>query len=689
MNKSMKTTVLVAFMALGLLCTFYFVLGRYRAEVQYKGYDVVADYNQFLTLAYEDGTDPLDYFKALKEAGVTKIAMVETTIDTMRALPGSDLHTELVGRDLRITGSKAELDFIEEGLQTLKDARTMDRQSQGVLVVEGRPQDVVTHRVGAFDLDQNRVGDFGTRSSVLEYIGLGFDAAQIQAVQDAGLDVVLRPSFYARMQDPVTTMTRFMDAVKTYNPNQSWVIFAGNDFYSNRSGDDAQMIEKTFSDFLADNHMAMGLIEASNQRGHMELRGSAGFMRQDAVRKIRAFTTWDYLQNKFDYGIPMHHNGEELTNVYYRAISERNIAVVFLAPYSKDNTVITNTESYGSVLHTLSDRLGDKGYISGDVVPIGTWSPNGIAKVPVALGVVAAGILLLNLIITLPMVVNGLIALAGIGLTFIFFVLGKMTSLGNLAFNLAAITVYASLAVAFVLKCYRWIKSGDRSLIYIYLRGMLILLGAIAITMIGALSEVAFLSGTDYLMELSEFRGVKLSQILPIGFAAVLYMSYVGFGRTDKKRGLRTGEIQGVLNQDVKFWHAGLAMVMLVMVGILLLRGGNTNTEVPAFELLSRNLMEMYLPVRPRTKAILIGFPAVVAFIYMGYRRRFELFSFPAILAVAIGMADIVNTFSHIRTPVLMSFGRIGVEYVVSAVVSLIVIVILELLRKGYDAYFA
>lgn len=433
------------------------------------------------------------------------------------------------------------------------------------------------------------------------------------------------------------------------------------------------------------------MIEASNQRGHLDLDGVNPLLQKSEVPKLRTFTTWDYLQTHYDYKIPMHHNGEELTNVYYRAVSERNISVVFIAPYSKNDTPVVEPEMYGNVLIPLRDRLGDRGYEQTGAVPMGNWEPARIAKVPVALGVVAAFIILLQILFNINNTIANVVFILGVLASILFYGLGIKEGTGNVLFNLAAIIVYPSLSISFILQNYRQIRENSRDVkfINIFGHGILVLAIAILITMIGALNEASFMSGTDYLLEINIFRGVKISQILPILMSVLIYAAYIGFNRSSRDTRVRIvpREIADVLGCSVKIWHAIIAGVMLVMVAILLLRGGNSNAEVPGIELLFRNILERYLPARPRTKAIFIGFPAVVLVVYLAYRNSSKILLFLVTILASIGFADICNTFSHIRTPFMMSVTRIFVEFAVAIVISLLLLILFEICRFLYGKY--
>ncbi|WP_036729252.1 DUF5693 family protein [Peptoniphilus mikwangii] len=687
-----KKNIWILLILISIVSSFYFVSGRLKAESNYKNYDILADYDEFSKIGYDYFNTSREYFTALAKNGVSNVTINESTINSMKKMQGSKIKTGLVGNDLIVKGSEEDLKFIANGLKTLKkeEQRKIKFIDNNTMQIQGSPKDIVNYKSDAYDVLQNRIGDDGIRGSVLEYIGLGFDTRKIEDVKGIeNLSINLRPTFYSRYQDSRACMNRFTEAVEKYNKSQRYVVFSGKEFYKNSEED--PKVQDDFASWLSKNKIALGMIEASNQRGHLAIDGIDSVIRRDSIGKIRVFTTWDYIQREYDYAIPMHHNGEELTNVYYRAISERNIVAIFIRPFIKNDLVISDPEKYGAVLENLQDRLDNKGYEVGNVNPIGSWNPNRtIGMLPIAIGTVAASILLLKLVFSISSIAAIVIFVIGALLSVVFFVLGKMQSTGTVLFNLAAIVTYPSLAICTILENYNRIARSRRKagIVKIFIHGSAVLLISILISMIGSFMEVSFMSGTNYLVELNIFRGVKISQLLPLLVSIFIYAAYIGFGRekeTDVK--IRPYEITNMLSKNVKLWEAVLGIMVLGMLAVFIVRGGNSNTKVPGMELLFRNLLEQYLPARPRTKAIFIGYPAVILLMYIAYKKRGKLLTILLTIFAAIGMADIVNTFSHIRTPLTISFMRVAIEFVIALIVSIFVLIAAELVRKGYDKY--
>ncbi|RVU54575.1 DUF5693 family protein [Anaerosphaera multitolerans] len=686
-----KNKIFLFFILISIGVSFYFVNGRYKAESTYKNYDIVADYDDFSKVGYIENKTPKDYFTDLAKNGVNVVSINETTINSMKKDPTLNIRTSMVGMDLVVWGDVESLNFITNGLNTLKDKREIEKISEFEIKIKGRPSDLVTYKSDAYDLLQERLGDDGNIGSALEYVGLGFDEKRINTIKSIeGLEVNLRPIYYGRYQDSRATMERFKGAVEQYNPKQRYIVFSGKEVYKNTVED--TKITDDFINWIKTKKISIGMIEASNQRGHLKVEGLDSIVKRNDVNKVRAFTTWDYLQSAFDYSIPGHQNGEELTNVYYRAISERNISVIYLKPFVKNDKIIVEAEKYGNVIKNLGNRLEPKGYEVGNVNPIGQWNPDSTLKVFISLGTVCAAVLLLGIIFSLGDKLSLLFFVLGAVLSVVFFGLKVKEDIGNVLFNLLAIVTYPSLALCVVIENYNQVRRRKRSksLPKVYLHGAMTLLMAILITSVGALMEISYMSGTNYLAEINIFRGVKISQLLPLVIAVFIYAAYVGFGR--EKIGnpkLRLNEVTNVLTLNVKIWQVIIGLGILVVLALFILRGGNSNTKVPGIELLFRNLMEEYLPARPRTKALFIGFPSVFLLMYVGYNKRGELFSLILTLFVAIGQADIVNTFSHIRTPLSMSFIRVIIEFVMACILSAIMLVVVDLFRKGYDKYIA
>lgn len=687
-----KNNIFIIIMAFAALFSSYFIKKRIEIERAYKNFDIVFDYNEFKTLGYLYG-DSDEFLQKIVNAGANVVALNESTINSLEEDPEINIKTKIEDGYLYVYGDQEILNFVKEGLNSLKDERIIE-QNGDFLKIETLPKDLVKFRDKGTDIFGYSAGSRGEPHSYLEYIGLGFYKAYLENMP-SNSKVLLRPMVNNYFQDQKYVIDRYFKAYdelykdKNEDERVNYLTFAGGEaFMETEDG-----IVGSFVDKLNKRNLGVAVIESSTQRGSLKLLGLDSIVNREDVRKLRMFTTWDYIQREFDYGIPGHQNGEEISNVYFRAISERNIASIMLKPFVKDDRAITDVAAYENVINMTINRMEKIGFNHGTAVSMEEWTPRSFMRLPAAFGVSAATVILLGILFNLSFVTKLVLFVLGAIPGILFFGLGKMSGFGASLYNLGAIIILPTLATCYVLNNYNHyrnrknIDTKNISDVQIFLKGMMVLLISVLITMVGALYEVSFLASTRDMLELVIFRGVKISQIMPILLSLVVFLYYIGVSRDKVEERLDIHEVGKFLNMNVKFWHAMMGVLALAVLAILLLRGGNTNVKVPGPELRFRNFLENTLPVRPRTKAIFLGYPAVVLLIYLAYKKRGRFLEVFLTILIAIGQADIVNTFSHIRTPILVSFQRIAIEYIVCIPVAIIFVLLYKLALKGYDRF--
>jgi hypothetical protein len=150
------------------------------------------------------------------------------------------------------------------------------------------------------------------------------------------------------------------------------------------------------------------------------------------------------------------------------------------------------------------------------------------------------------------------------------------------------------------------------------------------------------------------FFGVKIAQLLPVLLVALFVW------RTDRPaRSWRATlrELWAWSAHPLLLRYAIGVTVAGVAAVILLARSGNFGLPVLSIEERLRTLLEDLLVARPRTKEYLIGHPALVlAGVAVAAGWRAWVVPFAAVAAV--GQGGIVNSFSHIHTPLLYAAWR-------------------------------
>ncbi len=167
-----------------------------------------------------------------------------------------------------------------------------------------------------------------------------------------------------------------------------------------------------------------------------------------------------------------------------------------------------------------------------------------------------------------------------------------------------------------------------------------------AISVAGGLHVAALLTDTAYMIALKQFMGVKVAHFLP----PVAVGAYLVLRRTPWR---------DLLECRLRWLDVLLLAAVSFALALLIIRtGSDTPAAVSGLELQVRDLMDHWLPERPRTKEVFIGYPALV--LALGFaaanRRRFLPL---LVLLAAVGQASVINTLSHLHTPIAVSGVRL------------------------------
>ncbi len=353
-----------------------------------------------------------------------------------------------------------------------------------------------------------------------------------------------------------------------------------------------------------------------------------------------------------------------ITSTYELALLERNIkSFGFVMP--KTGNAEESFEDLQDEVSAFIEIALEHGYTLGTNTNLKYWpNPSKWYLFVVGLGAIAMFIKLINLT---PLAKYGLGYLAGAGGIAVFLGLlatDEVLALQCMAF-LATIVFSSYGAILFL-------DPPDKpSMILALVRYLQVTI----ISLSGVVIMTALISGYNFAIGLDLFKGVKAAHVAPL---AIVFVVIIISKWRDVKR-----EAKEVLKINWKYLVVGgivIAAIASTVLGIYISRTGNST--IPELELLFRNALDYILGVRPRTKEFLIGHPVMILGLYMTYRG----FRWPALIVGTIGQVSMLNTFSHIHTPITISITRTVYGIGIGIVVGIIFMIGYKLVFKVINA---
>lgn len=714
---NLKKKIYLILFVVSLIATGTMLWSRINVENQAKTVDIVADYYEFTLYADQLGISHEEMFKTLSESGISSVAISEDTLYSMvneqQAIEydlllnvKKDLEWEKSYGNVAAAYLAADTNKYDMVVRTY-DQALFDRLSQGIkarydegfyqlfdeqvktIVLKGQIEDL-------YYTEDSRYKDILAKgvklprievSSALEDIGLGFDPAKIEIVKKSGLPINLRPISFGRANTNIAKA--YFEDVEKYDEKPMEIIFGGKDALGYEKG--VRNYDPMVYDKLLQDNIPLALIESSVQRGHTDQSGVFQLAQDLNYNIVRVFPVIEYIQQRYDY-LGYYEGSIEIENTLYRAITERNIRVIYFRPYKQTNfTYYEVLDDYKLMFEGLSKRLEPHGISLGrpSVMPYHSVPP--YLLMLSAFGLLVLGLISLKLIFDINEKFEWVLFILGM-----VFIPASVYLIPNLSVELYAFTaanVYPTIAIIFFIEYIKDILLSTKVYTFkgIIVKSTLGLTAIVLLCLLGGLTVGAIMSRSDYLVEMSFYRGVKASLLLPMFLFVVVYIIKLGYRRNVhdlEENTFFVEDLKGFIYENVKVYYLIAAAVLAFIVYIYIARSGHeTNVEALNIEIIFRNFLENVMLARPRTKEILMAFPAFTATIYLAC-RGYQRILFPFALTSMIGFTSVVNTFCHSRAPIYLSTARTFLSLAMGLVIGIIVLLALEIINRIYVAYF-
>ena len=647
--------ILIILLAVGLAAAAYVAARRVHHEAQARYVEIVMDDADFSSLARSYGYEQRSFLRALKGAGLTSLAVAEelgsgvsssgngavyagTTLLAQARLGA--LGDPVLGGLARGGGLRPdEVYLIAYDAPTAARYRTQ-------LGLKFAPKTVSVLRATLPTIFAVR-----TQSDYFAAVGLGLSAERVALAQSLGLDLVPRPQNDERFAGPQ------IDALvssATKGARARTLIFFGlrNQVLGYPSSLDATAA------MFARTKLNFGDIETYDPKQVQS--GSDDLARKIPGRIVRVQAISKLEQDKL---LP-----REIIERYLLGVRERNIRVIYLRPFAHQwdlgkgplSIEATNVE----LVRGIADGVRRDGYRLGGASPIYPFVVQPPLVLLVSLAIPAMALLLLDSLgvggrrsALVAFAVTVAIVAAGYAIHHDMLARQGLALAAGILFPLAG---FATIAPFFSRLPARTLPAAAGT-------GLRVMGLATIVTLGGALVVIGLLSTPLTMVEAERFAGVKLLLLLPPLLALALYLLTPLWGA-------RIDDPAAAANAPVRLYQLALGIVIVGGAYVLQARSGNQSDITPSsFELALRSHLTSILSVRPRFKEFLIGFPALMLVPVLTSSDR-RAFGWLLVLAIGMGLGDVIDTFSHLHTPLAISVLRIVNGAVLGAIVGTLVI---------------
>lgn len=654
MNKEEKVNflkkILIGIIFIAFIAAAWTLTARVDQIDQNSAVEIVMDGKSYREL---QAKSPQINLEKLKAKGVTTIAIYQQSLEDfvdrgslerVKALDfyyaGEELKSKLAENDINIKKMDNSAlfavltDSLKKQLQNLSAELESEYQ---ISLIEFADYDLLY---------------FPNWHKKLEDINLGYDSELLQESRQNDLKIAYRSN---NKLNSLSALEKNLELMKV-----EYLIFDGEEITGY-----PDQIEKTAA-LLTKHNLDFGYVEAfiADQDGAKKLA---------SLNNYQVLRTHSMQQEEVELAVD-----QKIIDRYLLSVSERNVKLIYHKPYLEGNNLeARNLE----LLAKLKSDLKSEGYSLGNTKTIDYFSNSNWDLITILIGVTAGGILLLNYFTAFKysIIMNLFFLVAG-GMALFLIQSGGEILLRQIT-ALAAAVIYPSLAVILFLLERK--KSGEKltgflSLSYLFSN----FTAAIVTAFIGGVFVSAALNSSQFIFKIYNFRGVKIAFLMPLLIISLYYFL------NSKDDSLKT-KVFKLLEVVIKIKHIIIAAILFLIAVIYIGRTGNFPLlPVPNWELTIRSLLERLLYVRPRFKEFLIGHPLFILALYLSSEKRKSLLFFPILMLASVGVITVVNTFSHLHTPVMISIIRTFNAYWLSFIIAFIFIVFYKLLTYLYQKYY-
>ncbi len=647
-----KNKLLFALIVAGVLAGLVAAANRHKIEAHNRRIEMAVDYADAYNMSIASRLPFPDVLAKLKRAGITSLAVTEDPIDSIRLMGAMSI--------VAVSPTETDLTF----------APSFPGQMDRVESAIANKTSVPYHREGADTIVVN------APYNQFSLIGAGLNPVEVKNAIDAGMYVC--PRIYNYPGVTSQSINWMLQRVKTQctRPGADgkpfdWatvVIFNGAEVLGNRS-----FFDDTAAAFAATG-LKYGSIEFGKQIGDEDLSKLA----EDSLVRVHSIGNAEMATM----------DEPTAAGRLILGARERNIRLLYIrlfqtglkpVPYAQDlpaDLASLPQPLEANICYLWQVKLGlkeggqrigpSKAYVD-DPIPA-TGAVRTLLLVVMGIGGAASGVLLVRLftgidgkgfwaLLAFSLLAGAVLAMKHHGF------MGRQIMALVAAIALPSIGLLTLRVPTLASGSLKWLRAAQSA----FQRYAI----AAVWTLLGVLLVIGLLADRIFMLHIDGFQGIRLAIIFPM----LLTLAYHGLGLADipidadweARKARMKQRWDEFVYSPLMMGQTLAGLIGLAIVGVVVLRSGNDpGVGVSGSEISFRSFLNKALFVRPRTKEFLFGHPLFLfglAEAFAGNRKYLTLY----LAAGAIGQASLLNTFCHIHTPLLFSFIRAFLGWIIGA----------------------
>lgn len=638
---------------IGLIASIPVIYDRVTTESSSKNVELVFDYRDLVDVAAYQ-VHPQDFINEklteLKNAGVTTMAMYESTLDEFRKS-----RRIMIYSSLDVANMSGEVLPENENFTYILFTNEENKEVLSPLIQDTFRRLDIPVRTWTHEGKEGLVIETPVENANLK--PMAPDPITMSDLVDQGF--IIMPRLGDSLPYDQQSVAQLMDLFEQNGVKR--ILFEGDKVKGYNDNEEMKSLS-AFAELL--NQHGIGLAAIENLKAPQLGFSTLAYLTDYNVVRLISLSEHD-----------ANLSPKVIADRFTLATKDRNIRMIYLnAAPSRSALKAAVTDPLENLLNALGEegnaveRMKENGFTLGQAEPFDVHETPGqrYYKAVVVVGSIAMIALMVSYFIpflTLPAFVLGILGSGGL-----YVLRPSLMEQG-----VALLVAISAPTIAMILAVRRinavQLRTPDLSVKNRVTQALVLFIRTSLLSLLAVPFMIALLNNITYALVIEQFRGVSLLHLAPIALTAFYVLFY--------RKALSMAFVRKLLNQPITLLWVVAAGIIGMVGYYYLTRTGNAGSVTP-FEMALRTFLENTFGVRPRNKEFLLGHPVFIvgAFIALKYRNGIYL-----MIIASIAQLSMVDTFAHIHTPAHLSLIRGVLGLGLGLIVGLIAIVVWQVLE--------